>query len=229
MSHVSGREAFVQLQRLARESNRGNTQQLLELYLHERFLARLAASDYRDRFVLKGGMLLGSFDIRRPTHDADVLAIGIPLDELESVISEIAAIELPDGVQFAPEEIGSRRVRDANDYPGVRVTLPASLATARLRLSIDVNFDDPVAPREIEIPPLLDDEPIRLLGYPITTVIAEKVETMIARGDANTRDRDYADVLLLSMVHPLREGDLKTALVATAQHRGPSCAPSLRR
>ena len=93
-------------------------------------------------------------------------------------------------------------IREHTAYPGLRISAPATLGTARLQLRLDVNFGDPVGPQEIEYPTLLADEPIELLGYPVEAVIAEKVETMISRGDANTRERDYADVLALSKVQP---------------------------
>lgn len=103
--------------------------------------------------------------------------------------------------------------------------MPATLGTARLQLRLDVNFGDPVGPQEIEYPTLLSDEPIDLLGYPIEAVIAEKVETVISRGDTNTRERDYADVLALSRVHPVQASGLRRALEETAAHRGTQLVP----
>lgn len=158
MRNLTARQAYLELQRLARESERGNTQQLLELYLHERFLARLAVSQYRERFVLKGGMLLASFELRRPTRDADILALHVPVNEIEAVVAEIASIELADGVTFSSDAIAREVIRQDGDYPGLRITIPAGLDRARLRLSVDVNFGDPVNPEQIEVPALLDDD-----------------------------------------------------------------------
>lgn len=105
--------------------------------------------------------------------------------------------------------------------------MPATLGAARMQLRLDVNFGDPVDPQEIEYPTLLSEEPIDLLGYPVEAVIAEKVETMISRGDANTRERDYADVLALSNVHSIQARKLRKALGHTthAAFPGPRHAP----
>lgn len=116
-------------------------------------------------------------------------------------------------------------IREHAAYPGLRISVPATLGTARLQLRLDVNFGDPVGPQEIEYPTLLAQEPIDLLGYPVEAVIAEKVETMISRADANTRERDYADVLALSRVHPVEARKLRHAIEQTAAHRGTQLMP----
>ncbi len=116
-------------------------------------------------------------------------------------------------------------IREHVAYPGIRIVVPATLGTARLQLRLDVNFGDPAGAREIEYPTLLSDEPIDLLGYPAETVIAEKVETMIFRNGANTRERDYADVLALSRIHPVEARRLRQALEETAVHRGTALMP----
>jgi Nucleotidyl transferase AbiEii toxin, Type IV TA system len=115
--------------------------------------------------------------------------------------------------------------REDADYPGVRVKLPAGLASAELRLTVDLSFGDPIVPRRIDYPTLLDDDGFALLCYPLESVIAEKAITMLTLGDANTRDRDYADVYLLSRVHPIEADSLRSALRAVAEHRGVELAP----
>jgi predicted nucleotidyltransferase component of viral defense system len=219
-------EVYRALQRRARRERRG-TQELFEFYLLERFLYRLSVSRYRDRFVLKGGLLLTVLGARRPTRDADVLARGVAGDEesLLAVVGEIAGIPADDGVTFDASNARVSVIREHTTYPGLRVSVPATLGTARLQLRLDVNFGDPVGPQEIEYPTLLADEPIGLLGYPVEAVIAEKVETMISRGDANTRERDYADVLTLSRVHSVEARKLRQALEQTAAHRGTQLMP----
>ena len=226
MSARSGQEAYRALQRLAREQGR-NTQQLFELYVHERFLARLTLSRFADRFVLKGGMLLAALDTRRSTRDADLLALDIDNEpeHLRSVVAEIAEIDLADGVTFDPSTITTRIIRDEADYQGVRLTVPAGLGGAELKLKLDLSFGDPVAPRLIAYPTLLDETDLTLLGYPIESVIAEKAETMIFRGDANTRDRDFGDIYSLTGVHDLDGTVLHTALRAVADHRGHQLRP----
>lgn len=222
----SPQEIYRALQRRAREERRG-TQELFEFYLLERFLYRLSTSRYRDRFVLKGGLMLTVLGARRPTRDADVLARGIAGDEehLLAVVGEIASIPADDGVTFDTSSARVSVIREHVAYPGLRISVPATLGTARLQLRLDVNFGDPVGPQKIEYPTLLADEPIDLLGYPVEAVIAEKVETMISRGDANTRERDYADVLVLSKVHPVEARRLQQALEQTASHRGTRLMP----
>src|SRR5271169_3861627 len=112
MSDRTPQQAYLDLQKLARSQGR-NTQQLFELYVHERFLARLAASQFAERFVLKGGMLLAALDIRRATRDADMLALGLASDEdgLRKVVGEILAIPMEDGLSFDPGGISISSIR----------------------------------------------------------------------------------------------------------------------
>jgi predicted nucleotidyltransferase component of viral defense system len=226
VSDRSPQEAYRQLQRLAREQGR-NTQELFDLYVHERFLARLAASEFSDRFVLKGGMLLAVLEARRATRDADMLALGIDnsADNIRAVVAEIANVAMADGVQFDTEGMKLTTIREEADYSGIRVTLPAGLGGAELKFALDLSFGDPVDPERIRYPTLLDDPEFSLLGYRVETVLAEKAETMMARGDANTRDRDYGDVLKLSQLHAVEARTLKPALQAVADHRGRSLTP----
>lgn len=221
MTARTAQQAYLDLQRLARSQGRP-TQQLFELYVHERFLARVAASRFADRLVLKGGMLLAVLDARRATRDADLLARGIANDEasLREAVGGIARIDLADGVAFDTSDIAIAVIREQAAYQGVRATLPASLGSAALQLRLDLSFGDPVAPQPIDYPTLLDDPGFQLLGYPIETVIAEKAETMMALGDANTRDRDYGDVYLLSEIHTVQAGPLSNTLREVTAHRG---------
>jgi len=212
---------YLDLQRKARAEARG-TDELLVLYVLERFLYRLSISKFRHRFVLKGGMLLAAFDERRPTRDVDLLGLAITNDaeSVSAVVSEIAAIEVDDGVIFRPDELTTHMIREQDVYAAVRVAMPASVATAELALKVDVNVGDPVTPAPVEVSyPALLDEPFTIVGYPLATVLAEKLVTMIARGDTTTRDRDFADVWLLTGRHPIVIGAVREALVATADHR----------
>jgi Nucleotidyl transferase AbiEii toxin, Type IV TA system len=220
VSERTPQQAYLGLQKLARSQGH-NTQQLFELYIHERFLARLAASRFAERFVLKGGMLLAVLDVRRATRDADMLALGLASDEdnLRTVVGEILTIPIEDGVSFDPAGISITSIREDADYEGIRLTLPVDLSGAALKLKLDLSFGDPVEPQRIDYPTLLDDRTFQLLGYPLESVIAEKAETMMFLGDANTRDRDYGDVYLLSQVHPISAAPLRQALNAVAEHR----------
>lgn len=220
MSGRTPQQAYLDLQKLARSQGR-NTQQFFELYIHERFLARLAASPLAERFVLKGGMLLAVLDVRRATRDADMLARGLASDEdsLRSVMGEILAIPMEDGINFDPAGISITPIREDADYEGVRLALPVDLAGAALMLKLDLSFGDPVKPQRVDYPTLLDDQTFTLLAYPLENVIAEKAETMMFLGDANTRDRDYGDVYLLSEIHPIDAESLRRALREVTEHR----------
>jgi hypothetical protein len=226
LSDHTAASAYRALQRRAREEGRG-TQELLELYIHERFLCRLAGSRYKEQLVLKGGMLLAALDARRATRDADFLARRLPHEQvtLERVIGEIATITLEDGVTFDPDRISMTTIREEADYPGLRAKLPAAVDTARLNLALDINFGDLVTPTPIAYPTLLEDEPFTILGYPLEMLMAEKAETMMARGDANTRERDFADLLILSRRHTIDAARLKAALEQVARDRGRTLTP----
>jgi predicted nucleotidyltransferase component of viral defense system len=129
--------AYLDLQKLARDQGR-NTQQLFELYIHERFLARLAESRFADKLILKGGMLLAVLDVRRGTRDADMLARGLANDEpsLRDAIKEIASISMADGVGFDTTAISIATIREGAEYEGIRLALPASLGGAELKLRL---------------------------------------------------------------------------------------------
>lgn len=221
MTGRTPKRAYLDLQELARDQGR-NTQQLFELYIHERFLARLAESPFTDKLVLKGGMLLAVLDVRRGTRDADMLARGLANDErsLRAAIGEIASTPMADGVDFDTTAISIATIREGADYEGIRLSQPANLGGAKLKLRLDLSFGDPVEPQRIDYPTLLGDRGFSLLGYPLEGVIAEKADTMMFLGDANTRDRDYGDVYLLSQIHSVEAESLRNALRRVAQHRG---------
>ena len=134
----SAEEIYRALQRRARREGRG-TQELFEFYLLERFLFRLSLSRYRDRFVLKGGLLLTVLGVRRPTRDADVLARGVAGDEesLLAVVRELASIPAEDGMTFDASRARAMTIREHAAYPGTRIVVPATLGTARLQLRLD--------------------------------------------------------------------------------------------
>lgn len=226
MIERTSQRAYLDLRKLAREQGR-NTQQLFELYVHERFLARLAGSRFADKLVLKGGMLLAVLDVRRATRDADMLVRGVAGDEgsLRSAIGEIVSIPTADGVEFDADAISITTIREGALHEGRRLALPASLAGAKLQLRLDLSFGDPVEPQLVDYPTLLGDHGFSLLGYPLESVIAEKADTMMFLGDANTRDRDYGDVYLLSQIHPVEAEVLRSALGSVAEHRGHEVRP----
>lgn len=221
--------AYLDLQNRARRERRG-TQELLTLYVVERWLARLSNSSYVDQFVLKGGMLLAALDARRPTVDADALARHMANDEATIVarVVEIARQQDDDGVDFRTDTVAARTIRDEALYSGLRVAMDAGVATATVKFRLDVNFGDPVtpAPDLIDLPSLRSGAgPIRILGYPIETVLAEKIATAINLGAANTRVRDYADIYTLTGRHDISYAVGREALQATAAFRDTTVGP----
>ena len=220
-SDVAGAR-YLALRRLGQQTGR-TTAELLQLYALEGFLARLATSGLRDRFVLKGGMLLAAFDARRPTRDVDLLALRVSADAeaVRVLIHDVARVALDDGLVFDLEETRVEAIRDDDVYPGVRVTLHAMLATARLVFHVDINVGDPVwpPPEDVRVPRLLSSEPLVVRGYPIAMVLAEKLVTVLQRGTANTRWRDFADLYLLAHGHVVEGAVLGRAAAEVATYR----------
>ncbi len=216
--------AYLDLQNRARAERRG-TQEFLTLYVVERWLARLSVSPHADKFVIKGGVLLAAYQARRPTADLDALARSVANDQeaVVALVSDIARLPLSDGVEYRTQTATSRTIRDQASYSGVRIAMDCAIATAAVRFRLDVNFGDPITPppRSVTLPALRPGmESVRVLGYPVEAVLAEKLATAIALGPANTRVRDYADIYTLTGSQPLAFGVAREALLATAAHRG---------
>jgi hypothetical protein len=226
-----GGRAYLDLQNRARRERRP-TQELLTLYVLERWLARLAVSSYAAMFVLKGGMLLAALDARRPTADADLLARQLSNDEAVVVgsVRDVAEVELPeeDGVEFLTGTVTAESIRDGDLYSGMRITMTCRVSTAVLKLKLDVNFGDPVTPgpRRIDFPSQRPGWPATsILGYPIETVLAEKISTAVSLGEANTRVRDYVDLYTLTGRHELTSSAVRAALHATGGYRAVELVP----
>ncbi len=218
---------YLALQRLARAQKRA-TAELLQLYVLESFLRRLIRSQHDERLVLKGGLLLAAFDLRRATRDVDLLALRTDNDPaaVERLVVEIASVDAEDGVVFLLDTMTVVPIRDDDVYPGVRAVLEARLATARIKFSVDVNVGDPVVPAPIRtaVPVLLGDERLDVLAYPKPMVVAEKLVTALQRGRASTRWRDFADLFVL-VPGDLLEAEVIEALRAVASHRGVTLQP----
>lgn len=218
---------YLALQRLARAQKRV-TAELLQLYVLESFLRRLVRSRHDRALVLKGGMLLAAFDLRRATRDVDVLALKTDNDPaaVQRLVVDVTSVEADDGVEFLQDTITAAVIRDDDVYPGVRASLEARLVTARLKFSIDFNVGDPVipAPLRTAIPVLLGHEPIEVLAYPKVMVVAEKLVTAIQRGRVSTRWRDFADLFML-VPGDVVESEIIEALRAVARYRGVPLQP----
>jgi len=217
---VAGR-AYLDVQNLARRTRRP-TAELLHAYALEGFLDRLARSPEAGGLVLKGGVLLAAFAARRPTRDIDLAARDLPgeVADVMALVRRIAAVEVDDGLVFDSTAASASSIRDEDQYAGVRVSLPCVLASARIRFHVDVNVGDPIrpAPELVDLPRVLGGT-LRIMGYPLAMVYAEKIVTAVERGLANTRWRDFADVYLLSRAHDADGAELVTAITTVAEHR----------
>jgi predicted nucleotidyltransferase component of viral defense system len=214
----------ARLLNLARETQRP-LDQLLTRYALERLLYRLSLSPYRDRYVLKGALLVTTwFDSpHRPTRDVDFLGFGDPsMDVLLARFREIAAIPVDDGLTYDIDALKAALIRDDQHYGGVRLRTTATLAGARIPIVIDVGFGDATEPglQEIDLPVLLGMPAPHLLAYPPETVIAEKFEAMVKLGLANSRVKDYYDVWALLTTRELDPERLAGAIRATFERRG---------
>lgn len=194
-------------------------------YALERFLYRLGRSRHKDRFILKGAMLFAAWTDQphRPTRDLDLLGIGDSSDvALRQVFSEIVCTPVePDGLEFDEGSISISEIREAQDYPGKRIGLRVRLGNARLDLQIDVGFGDAVTPEPVEIdfPALLDSPSPRIRAYPCETVIAEKLQALVAFGIAISRMKDFYDIWTLSKQFPFDGASLSAAIRATFERR----------
>lgn len=201
---------------------------VLTRYALERFMYRLSRSSHGQKFVLKGAMLfpLWGGDARRPTRDLDLLGRGQnDVPSLEQTFREVLKTDVePDGIMFLPESVRGERIREDEEYEGVRLRFEARLGAARVSVQVDVGFGDVVTPaaEETDYPVLLDFPAPRLLAYPRETAIAEKFEAMVKLGIANTRMKDFRDVWVLSREHSFDGVTLSVAISATFRRRGTS-------
>ncbi len=213
--------AYLDLRRKARGDGRA-TDEYLRLYVLEGFLSRLADSQHRTKLVIKGGVLLAAYAIRRPTADVDIAAdrVSGEVDHIRNTVAAIAGQRSDDGIEFDTSNVAAELIRDEDQYSGIRVTLSARLATAVIRFHVDVNIGDPIWPQpaEVRLPRLLGGE-IAVRGYPLEMVLAEKVVTALERATVNTRWRDFADIYLLASSHTIPARTLCEAVRAVADHR----------
>ncbi len=204
------------------------TSELLQLSVLEGFLRRLVRSRHDERLVLKGGLLLAAFDLRRAARDVDLLALRTNNDPkaVERLVVEVASVEVEDGVVFLPDTVTAGTIRDDDVYPGVRAVLEARLSTSQITFSVDVNVCDPVvpAPARTAVTALLGGERIDVLAYSKSMVVAEKLVTRLQRGRASTLWRDFADLFVL-VGGALPEAEVVEAVRAVASHRGVPLLP----
>lgn len=203
-------------------------QQLIVRFFHERLLYRLTKSVYRDKFILKGGALLYAFEKfePRPTVDLDFMGrfIDNDKDNILNVFKEIAALSYSeDGVTFLTQTMKANDITIENKYPGVRLSMTASLGTFLQSLTIDIGFGDIICPdaMKMDYPTLFDnlEEPENLLVYSLESVVAEKFQTMIDRGKFNSRMKDFFDLYRIILAHKFEKELLAEALKVTFENR----------
>ena len=200
-------------------------QVVLQNFMFERFLERLAKSEYRQKFVIKGGMLVAAIVGigTRSTMDLDTTLRNLPLTEsqIREAISSICSIPANDEVCF--QIISIEPIRKDDIYGGYRVRIDAAYDTVLTPLSIDISTGDVITPNPApyELHGMFNPELIiPLWGYNIETILAEKVETILRRGVLSTRPRDFYDVYILEKTQAYHPQLFRDALHATAEHRG---------
>lgn len=217
-----------QLKALVRNLTKGDSLQaqiIMRNYVMERFLERISLSKYKNNFILKGGMLVSAMVglDTRSTMDIDTTIKNMPLsvENAKEMIEEIIAILIDDGMTFSIKSVGE--IMDEAEYSGVRANLEATLETMRTPLKVDISTGDIITPREVlyTFRLMFEERTISILAYNLETVLAEKMETVIARGVANTRLRDYYDLYILQneYTHAMNMEQFKAAFLATSKKR----------
>ncbi|MCW6702496.1 nucleotidyl transferase AbiEii/AbiGii toxin family protein [Anaerococcus sp. NML200537] len=202
------------------------SQEVLQIYFFERFLERLSKSPYKNNFVIKGGFLISSLIgiENRTTMDMDTTIKGIPLKEekIKEIVEEIININVDDGIKFEIKDISY--IREEDEYENFRISLIANIGKTKNPMKLDLTTGDAITPREIEYtyPCIFSKEDIKIMAYPLETILAEKYETIIRRNITTTRMRDFYDLYTL---YKLKKDEidykiLKEAIERTSYKRG---------
>lgn len=202
------------------------SQEVLQIYFFERFLDRLSKSKYKNNFVIKGGFLISSLIgiENRTTMDMDTTIKGIHLKEekIKDIVEEIININVDDGIKFEIKDISY--IREEDEYENFRISLIANVGKTKNPMKLDLTTGDAITPREIEYtyPCIFSKENIKIMAYPLETILAEKYETIIRRNITTTRMRDFYDLYTL---YKLKKDQidyeiLKEAIERTSKKRG---------
>lgn len=208
------------------KQNNADARTLMRIYMMERFLERLAQSEYRDNFIIKGGILVTAMIgvAHRSTMDIDTSMknLNLSAEDALRVVNQVKDIDLDDGVSFEVKD--DSNIMDEMEYPGIRVTMNANVGRLITPLKIDISTGDVITPRAIEFnyDLLLEDRSISLWSYNLETILAEKLQTVLARGILNTRMRDFYDIRMLLDTYEdkVNKAVLKDAFAATCKKRG---------
>lgn len=208
------------------KENKVAAQAVLQTYMLERLLERISLSQYKNNFILKGGMLISAMlgIDSRTTMDMDTTIKGFTLTEenINKIMQEICELKIEDNVSFKINN--TELIREDDDYGGYRITFEANYNNEMpVILKIDVTTGDKITYKEIEyeFSLMLENRKIRVLSYNLETVIAEKFESIIKRGPLTTRIRDYYDIYMLTNTQSknIGEKELKEAIKETSKHR----------
>ena len=198
---------------------------ILRIYLMERLLERVSLSQYRDNFVLKGGLLVSSLvgvDMRS-TMDVDTTVKSLPLNKrsAQKILEEIIAVKLEDGVAFRITKV--QDIMEGHEYEGIRFMIECTMDKLKQTIKVDISTGDEITPRAVayKLPLIIEDRSINLWAYNLETLLAEKLETIMVRAEANTRMRDFYDihVLLEQDVVTIDRDTMKSAFYATCKRR----------
>lgn len=208
------------------KQNNADARTLMRIYMMERFLERLAQSEYRDNFIIKGGILVTAMIgvAHRSTMDIDTSMknLNLSAEDALRVVNRVKDIDLDDGVSFDVKDVSN--IMDEMEYPGIRVTMNANVGRLITPLKIDISTGDVITPQAIEFnyDLLLEDRSISLWSYNLETILAEKLQTVLARGILNTRMRDFYDIRMLLDTYEdkVNKAVLKDAFAATCKKRG---------
>lgn len=208
------------------KQNNADARTLMRIYMMERFLERLTQSEYRDNFIIKGGILVTAMIgvAHRSTMDIDTSMknLNLSAEDALRVVNQVKDIDLDDGVSFEVKDVSN--IMDEMEYPGIRVTMNANVGRLITPLKIDISTGDVITPRAIEFnyDLLLEDRSIKLWSYNLETILAEKLQTVLARGILNTRMRDFYDIRMLVDTYEdkVNKAVLKDAFAATCKKRG---------
>ena len=208
------------------KQNNADARTLMRIYMMERFLERLAQSEYRDNFIIKGGILVTAMIgvAHRSTMDIDTSMknLNLSAEDALRVVNQVKDIDLDDGVSFDVKDVSN--IMDEMEYPGIRVTMNANVGRLITPLKIDISTGDVITPRAIEFnyDLLLEDRSISLWSYNLETILAEKLQTVLARGILNTRMIDFYDIRMLLDTYEdkVNKAVLKDAFAATCKKRG---------
>lgn len=209
---------------IARTENQ-DFNELHRRYLQERFLFRISQSEFKNNFILKGGLLLITIDLPkiRPTMDIDFLvqSVSNSEDNLKKVFKEICSIPIEDGIIFDTSSITTQEIDKDGDYKGIRVKFIAVMGSSRTPMSIDLGFSDKMIPepREINFPTILDEPSPKLRAYCLETIIAEKFEAITKLSLSNSRMKDFYDLYMILTEQKFNNEVLKKSIKATFEHR----------